>query len=605
MLISTAFAQCTFSSQQLGALTVYGFTANTNYTSPPNSFLWDFGDGQTSTQLNPTHVYNSMGNFNVCFSVLDSNGIVVCNWCDSVNTSGPAGPFCNFTYTPDSVVNSMFHFTGSTTSTGGTTLSWDFGDGLTGTGQSPSHTYTSNGTYNVCMIETDSTGNVICTFCSPVTVGTPFGNCNFTSQPDTSGTNFTFTANVTSGWVVTWDFGDNTSGTGNPVSHSYNSNGTFLVCMTATDNLGNMCTWCDTIVTGNGTAPCNFTYSTSPGTSSVNFTAQTSSGGNITWDFGDGTTGSGIQATHVYAANGTYTVCMTETNFFGTILCTYCMTITIGNNPNNCYSNFLAVSLGLTAFYIDLSTVNPQTATYSWDFGDGGSSSLRFPQHVYALPGTYNVCLSVFDGGCTDTYCSPVTVDTVVNNPVFCMAHFVTLQLAPFQLAVVNLSSGINLSFMWDFGDGSTSTLAYPSHTYATTGSYNLCLTVTDGNGCTSTYCDSLQVDSTGNVYKGTGAFTINVISPSTLTGVPENAKDRVIGIYPNPVSTELHITFEKELSQAAHYRLISLSGSEVSRGTLTRKDNAINASGWNTGAYILEVTYGDGYKTYGKIIRQ
>src|SRR6185436_13879709 len=98
----------------------------------------------------------------------------------------------------------------------------------------------------------------------------------------------------------------------------------------------------------------------------------------------------------------------------------------------------------------------------------------RFPQHTYAVPGTYNVCLSITSGNCIDQFCSPILIDTT-SGPfnTGCQAFFAIVQLAPYQVSVVNLSGngvgGVNYSYLWDFGDGTTDNNPYPSHAYAST----------------------------------------------------------------------------------------------------------------------------------------
>lgn len=161
----------------------------------------------------------------------------------------------------------------------------------------------------------------------------------------------------------------------------------------------------------------------------------------------------------------------------------------------------------------DVSFTNTSTGSnlgYSWDFGDGGSSSQQNPSHTYSSTGGYIVCLTVYSNdslnpnGCQDTYCDSIYVtvpqDTTGGN---CQAYFTWNGGGTPNINFYDGSSGSNLGYAWDFGDGSTSSSANPSHTYTGTGSYQVCLTIYSQdslNSCQDTYCSVVNVpqDSTG-----------------------------------------------------------------------------------------------------------
>ena len=212
---------------------------------------------------------------------------------------------------------------------------------------------------------------------------------------------------------------------------------------------------------------------------------------------------------------------------------------------NHCNTDFVNVSNGLTSYLIDItSNNNPQQSVYYWTFGDGNSSTSRNVQHSYLVDGDYNVCLWVKDtmdiNHCNDTICKLITVS---NSPVndTCSAYFVFTQIQAYSIGTVNLASGVNPGFTWNFGDGPQSIIngPYPSYTYLNAGTYEICLTITTDN-CTASYCDSLTVDSAG-IMRGGGSqgFTINVLSPAQVTGLNtlELVKEKAesVLIYPNP----------------------------------------------------------------------
>jgi hypothetical protein len=123
---------------------------------------------------------------------------------------------------------------------------------------------------------------------------------------------------------------------------------------------------------------------------------------------------------------------------------------------------------------------------------------------------------------------------------VQCAAGFVMYPDAG-DVTVVNSSTGTNLTYLWDFGDGNTSNAQFPSHTYATTGNYYLCLTIDDGAGCVDMYCDSIGEN--GVVFNKQTGFTINVIAPPLVTQVNEQAAlTSGMNIYPNPTGNLLNV---------------------------------------------------------------
>lgn len=269
--------------------------------------------------------------------------------------------------------------------------------------------------------------------------------------------------------------------------------------------------------------------------------------------------------------------------------------------PPACVAGFVTGASGLNVSFVDQSTGIGATTTYSWSFGDGTSSTARFPQHTYSAPGTYTVCLSISGTNCTDQYCAQLLVDT--NNNGACQAAFAKVQLAPFNVAVVDLSTGINLSYLWDFGDGTTSTQQYPSHAYASTGSYLLCLTVNNGLfGCSDTHCDTLTVDSRGNLIRSMTGFTVNVVSPNMLTGIDPVASSTAISVFPNPVVETMVI--RRDGPGDATYKITDLLGSVVLTGNCSGESTSVSTAALPKGTYLLEVNEDSGSRSFRKIVK-
>ena len=188
-------------------------------------------------------------------------------------------------------------------------------------------------------------------------------------------------------------------------------------------------------------------------------------------------------------------------------------------------------------------------SSYLWTFGDGTSSTAQNPTHTYSQAGAYYYCLQA-------DACPAVCDSLVVGAPASCNALWTVDSVNSINFAgnivLWNLSTGgtaINpLNYIWDWGDGTTSSGQYPMHTYSDTGIYNICLTVIDPiTNCTDTHCDSLGFDANGNlVYKGTifTGFTVMVVDPATI-GTKEMAVEPQLDAYPNPTSGKLFINSE------------------------------------------------------------
>jgi PKD repeat protein len=570
---------------------------------------WSFGDGTSATGQNVYHAYTAPGTYTVCVSEMDFMGSIVCTYCQNITIGGGPSPSCNFTVNNSPANPTIYGFT--IPQAQGVAYFWNLGNGQTQTGNNVAVNY-APGTYTICLTAND--GNTSNTCCTTIVV-TGAANCSFNYFPDSANANLYYFNALPSqaGSNIIWHFGDSTTSTGQNVGHTYPGPGSYYACMTEIDPAtgATLCSYCTTItVSSNGN--CSFSVTSSPGNPSVvTFTGNSLIGTSFFWDFGDNSTGVGQNITHTYASPGVYNVCL-SIGVGGVITCTYCQTITIPGN-SWCQAAFTSVSLGLNAYFIDQSSIIPITmppvpppVNYSWSFGDGSSSTLQFPNHQYAAPGSYMVCLTASTVGCTSTFCDTIVIDTVINNPVTCNAFFVFTQTSPYNVVGVNLSSGINLAFNWDFGDGSTANTPYPTHQYNGTGSYLVCLTVSDANGCSSTYCDTLTVDSLGNVvYRGatSSGFTLNIVAPNVL-GVEDN-QPAIGSLYPVPASSELNIRFSDKVKEEVTYNVLSIDGRRIMNGQLNGTTATLNIESLQQGIYLLEVITSDGQRDSQYFVKQ
>ena len=400
------------------------------------SYDWDFGDGNGGSGVSPSHTYGTDGTFTVTLVVTDDAGAT-----DSATTTAtvtqpanqppvadPNGPYTG-------TVGVAVNFDGSGSSDPDGTIiayDWDFGDGATGTGVTPSHAYAVSGSYAVTLTVTDDAG-VTDTATSTADISdvpqqAPVADANG-PYSGTVGVALTFDGSGSSdpdGTIVAydWDFGDGTAGTGATPTHSYASTGSFTVTLTVTDDSGLSDTATSTADIAAGPQPPvadpNGPYSGTVGVA-LNFDGSGSSDPDGTivaydWDFGDGTAGTGATPTHSYASTGSFTVTLTVTDDSG-LSDTATTTADISDvpqqapvaDPNGPYTG--TVGDPITFDGSGSSDPDGTIVVYDWDFGDGTTGTGATPTHSHATAGTYQVSLTVTDDeGVTDTGTTSATI---------------------------------------------------------------------------------------------------------------------------------------------------------------------------------------------------
>ncbi|WP_374519328.1 collagenase [Undibacterium squillarum] len=220
------------------------------------------------------------------------------------------------------------------------------------------------------------------------------------------------------------------------------------------------------------------------------------------WNFGDGTTSTAANPSKTYSAAGTYTVTLKVTDNAGASTTTS-KTVTVSATQTNKppVAAFNSTASGLTVNFTDASTDADGTiASRSWNFGDGTTSTAANPSKTYAAAGTYTVTLTVKDNaGASTTVSKTVTVNAGSTNkaPVAAFTSTVSGLKATFTDGSTD-ADGTIASRSWNFGDGTTSTAANPSKTYAAAGTYTVTLTVKDNAGASATTTQSVTVTSGG-----------------------------------------------------------------------------------------------------------
>jgi PKD repeat protein len=468
------------------------------------SWQWDFGDGSAgSSDQNPVHAFNSPGTFTVLLTVTASSGCT--DTISSVITVLPA-PQNAFTVS-STCVGETVTFSNGTTITGGGSISynWDFGDSFSSTAIDPTHNYAAiAANYNVTLISTASNGckdtliqNIrISNQPVPQFTFSPSVVCEFNPVSFLS-TSFGVGGDTISSYL--WNFGDGVTSTDKNPFHAYADTGFFSVTLTVVSP-----TACDSSVTqqiyvipsptASFTAagvcfglPVSFNPSTTtpPGT-------QLDS---IVWDFGDGTTFTGLTSpTHNYVTPGSYPVTMTVYN---DLLCTasYSDTIEVYAIPAAAMSTTFGCSgAPMTFDGTGSSVANDSITSWLWNFAGLGAASGSIVQFGFPNAGNYNVTLIVSSSnGCEDTL---VQQAQVVQSPQFDFSFNQPCFGSPSQFTYLpNITPAPSSILTWSFGDGSNSSLLSPSYVYTTVDTFFVSLNVVhNATGCSATVVKPLVV---------------------------------------------------------------------------------------------------------------
>jgi len=228
------------------------------------------------------------------------------------------------------------------------------------------------------------------------------------------------------------------------------------------------------------------------------------------WDFGDGSSGNGATVSHIYADTGTYEVTLIVTDDAGdSATATTEVTIGAGNQPPTADAN--GPYTGIVGEEIEFdgsasSDADGSIVSYDWNFGDGEVGTGEKATHIYTEKGTYNVTLTVTDdGNAMDSAVTSVSVDpgNPDNQPPVADPAGPYVADEGEELVFDGTGSsdpdGDIASYAWDFGDGTTGSGANPMHAYATAGTYNVSLTVTDDGGLTASAMTTATIGAMSN----------------------------------------------------------------------------------------------------------
>jgi len=462
----------------------FSFTNTTTLSSGTLSYLWNFGNGITSTQSSPTYSYPATGTYIVKLVATSGTG---CK--DSTTRTITVNPSPTATFAVNTasqcVTGNQFNFTNNSSVTTGTlTYAWTFGDGNISANANPTHSYINAGTYTVKLVVTSGLGCKDSTTRSVTVFAKPTVDFSVNSLAQCiNGNSFVFTNNTTigSGTVsYVWRFGDGNTATTANATHSYLAAGTYTVKLIAVSNNG--CSDSTTrIVTVNPKPTVNFSINTIAQCLATNqfvFTnLSTITTGTLThaWSFGNGATSVQPSPSYSYIASGSYNVKLVSTSAEG---CKDSITRSTTVHPmptgtlNTPTTNLLCEGGTVTL------TASGGT-TYQWFINGGAIVGATTASHAATQPGTYTVNV-VSANGCIASATGAITLQLVRKPTVnftfdkFC-AGFPTQFTDQSNIANSNV-----VTYTWNFGQGQgTSSLQNPTHTFPTASTYSVSLIVT------------------------------------------------------------------------------------------------------------------------------
>lgn len=386
-----------------------------------------------------------------------------------------------------------------------------------------------------------------------------------------------------------WDFGDgNTSTTQNPM-HTYINPGLYTVALTVTSSTGgsNTETKTDYIDVQYAVPTADFTADITSGIAplTVNFTDISLDSVNTWhWDFGNGDTSILQNPQYNYNDPGMYTVSLTVTG--------------PGGSDTETKTDYIDVHYAppTAGFSADPTTGNPplnvqftdlsadSVNTWSWDFGDGGNSLEQNPLHIYSNTGTYTVSLTVSGPGGSDseTKADYITVSTLPP-PVADFTADPTSGFFPLMVNFTDQSTGDVTAWKWYFGDGNTSTMQNPAHTYLDAGGYTVSLKSIGPGGS-----DSIAKE--------------NYIT--VMVGIKEVDEDN-LKVYPNPCNDFIVMSAESGIKSITIADIIGNIVKDESLNCVSPCERKISMTDLHSGIYFCRITLDDNSLVLMKILKE
>jgi len=516
---------------------VEGQKVNFNFTGfylyEPVSFFWDFGDKTNSTEENPEHFFESPGVYSISLIIEDlegkSDSILQKDILSVIVNEIPVAKFnimCDYMIQNEIL---LFNFTGFE-GNGPADFYWDFGDGTSSSLRAPNKVFNNFGIFNITLEVFDRNGETA--KCSEnLTIGRDYyPSANFQTEETyiiiSQIVHFIFTGSEGNGNLVfLWDFGDGLgiSHERNP-SYEYTTTGIFnvrLYIIDADQDFDFLLKEEYVEVVAKDLIPlanfsCEFLHNLTGEEIFFSFSGYEGNGpANFLWDFGDGTSSTLKDPTHIYEMAGSFTitllvsdfnddqsfvswVLLIEENFIPDVLFTI--------NPE------ILIEMDLIQFNFT-GYVGNGPATFYWNFGDGTNSTLQNPIHSFLQAGKFYVNLTVLDkNGDSASQIRELVVENdlkPVANFSFSFDDLIKGEILQFNFT--GYEGNGPAYFYWDFGDGTNSTLRNPTNSYKSTGNFTIKLVIIDFDGDSALFSQNIDISSKNYLIPITGFFVFGL----------------------------------------------------------------------------------------------
>jgi PKD repeat protein len=473
------------------------------------SLSWNFGDGALASGPVINHQFiNNSGNDTTYTVTLIAENIFGCIDSSEVTVDIYATPLADIEILSEEGCYPL-EVTFQNNSIGADTYEWLYGTGETSTNADPEHTVlfynntTNPVTYSITLVA-NSDG---CVDSDQVQVTVyPALNAEF-SNPDDGCSPLTIAFDNLSVGAASyeWDFGDGNTHTISEPTHTFTNNTTeditYTITLTATSPFGCTDTFTQEVTVF---ATPDAAFSATPQTqifpdATVNITNNSTGGASLiyNWNFGNSETSSEQDpGSYTYDTWGTYEITLFITNSS----CSDFTTQIIEIIPPEPIANFIFEGSGCAPLTVTFENYSLFGDSYFWQFGDGGTSTVESPVYTYETGGTYTVTLTVtgFDGSIS-VYQSVVEVLPAATAAFTVSPSEVSVPSQPVQM--INLSQDA-VGYIWDFGDGTTSTETNPEHYYSEGGLYTIILIALNEFGCPDTFVvvDAVYAIEDGNI---------------------------------------------------------------------------------------------------------
>ena len=487
-----------FSAESLNGTVPLTVKFSDKSTGDISSHYWDFGDGETSAEENPTHTYLLPGSYHAKLTISSDNGEKDQHEVTITAQEKIHPPTANFSVNSTSGSAPLdVQFT-STFKGSVDTQSWDFGDGERSAEKNPIHIYKKPGSYSVTLHMTGPGGSNEVREERIITVSESqkLPVADFLVNPHSGTSPLTITCTDRSTGDITsrtWNFGDqNTSSDTNP-THTYTSPGVYTVTLSVTGPGGSDETDTGVQITVSElkqTPVADFSADLTSGPAPLAVRFEDASIGAIdthSWDFGDNTISHTESPAHTYSTTGNYTVKLRVSGPSGSNETSREGYITVGAYHQPPKAEFVAdKTKGIPPMVVQFTDKSTGDAdVHLWEFGDSTTSQEKNPTHTYSSPGNYSVTLSVTGADKSNKKIKEDLIQIMDPNehPKASFTSDLRSGEAPLNVRFSDISTGFADTRMWYFGDGTTAQETEPEHNYTKPGEYAVKLMISGPGG--------------------------------------------------------------------------------------------------------------------------